>query len=181
MSDDNDTTPPAEDAPAAGPRLTRAKMLPVEDVVYCLFHSAVHEDTLDPYNSGQDECEKDEHRPVYYRARKGDYDEVTEARFVAGEPQHGTSEAVGEVGEGSVIVDNLSAVQEQVMRRVIAAASVPLSGDERRLVSRLLKREYDRSEAAYGELRELVGHGDLSSVETTLNLLHSALGKIGAD
>jgi hypothetical protein len=178
MSDENGTDNGGEET---SPYLTRAKMLPVEGVVYCLSHDAVHEDTTDPYDYGTPDCKTKDHRPVYYRGRKGDLDEAPAARFTAGEPQHGTSEYAGELPEGSVIVDHLSEIQEQMVRRVIAASAEPLTGDERVLVSRLLKREYDRSERAYAELRELVGHGDLSPVESSLELLHSALGKLGAD
>lgn len=67
--------------------LTKAKMLPVEGVVYCLTHTSVHDDTLDPFDEGSKTCWEGMygartkamvHRPVYYRARKGDIDETAD-------------------------------------------------------------------------------------------------------
>jgi hypothetical protein len=49
----------------------KATMVKVEGVVYCHVHGSVHDDTTDPYNSS-DRCPKSEHRPVYFRARRGD-------------------------------------------------------------------------------------------------------------
>jgi hypothetical protein len=65
--------------------LEKGKMLRVEGVVYCLTHTCVHEDTLDPYDEGSKTCWEGMfgartkamvHRTVYYRARKGDIDEA---------------------------------------------------------------------------------------------------------
>jgi len=84
-------TEPPEEAPeeqpeedARNPYLERAKMLPVDGVVYCLEHTAVHDDTTDPYGHGAPDCEAKEHRTVYYRGRKGDIDETPEhTRIIA--------------------------------------------------------------------------------------------------
>jgi len=78
--------PPAEPpAPTERPeRLERAKLMPIEGVIYCLDHEAVHDaDDLD--------CDKADHRPVLYRARKGDLDptlgdeEAVQTRVMAAE------------------------------------------------------------------------------------------------
>ena len=64
--------------------LGRAKKVRVEGVVYCLEHTCVHDDTLDPYHEGQPTCfdnlygERTKamvHRTVFAGLRKGDYDE----------------------------------------------------------------------------------------------------------
>jgi hypothetical protein len=44
----------------------------IDGVVYCLDHGCVHDDSTDPYGMGYPECRREEHRPVYWRARKGD-------------------------------------------------------------------------------------------------------------
>jgi hypothetical protein len=54
------------------PNLLKPALMPVETMVFCLDHLAVHADTVDPYGSGDDMCEPKDHRPLYYRARKGD-------------------------------------------------------------------------------------------------------------
>jgi hypothetical protein len=121
--------PEAEAAEAAEstPYLTRAKMLPVEGVVYCLHHGAVHDDTTDPYRYGEPECSKDEHRPVYYRARKGDIDESVEAEMY-GEPAVGESHGVSNDVAAVMTVDSLSAVQDKVKARIITAAAASQNG-----------------------------------------------------
>lgn len=54
--------------------LDRSKMVLVEGVVYCHQLNEVHEDGINPYGMGPESyCDPREHRPVYYRARKGDY------------------------------------------------------------------------------------------------------------
>lgn len=55
------------------------ELVPVDGEVYCLFHNGTHaDDTRDPFDMGaEDSCEWDDHRKVYYRARKGDYKDVT--------------------------------------------------------------------------------------------------------
>lgn len=67
-------------------QLEKSKMLKVEGEVYCLTHTCVHDDTLDPYGYGYPSCLKESegtgmgvtremvHRTLYYRARKGDLD-----------------------------------------------------------------------------------------------------------
>lgn len=59
----------------------RAAYVRVEGVVYCHEHTFVHVDTVNPFGEGPESwCHKAEHRPVYFRARKGDYrDTTTEA------------------------------------------------------------------------------------------------------
>jgi len=64
---------PPEHEPETGlPTLLKPALMPVESMVFCLDHLAVHADTVDPYGSGDDTCEPKDHRPLYYRARKGD-------------------------------------------------------------------------------------------------------------
>jgi hypothetical protein len=83
MSDDNDNdtqTGPAEGSETgeAGmttyrvtPYLTKSKMLPVEGVVYCLEHTAIHDATVNPFGEGEESwCDEKEHRTVYYRAAR---------------------------------------------------------------------------------------------------------------
>jgi len=66
--------------------LKKSKMLRVEGIVYCHTHTEVHEDSLDPYREGYLSCIPEHmcprtasavHRTVYYRARKGDWDDDT--------------------------------------------------------------------------------------------------------
>ena len=64
---------PPEPEPDGGlPTLLKPALMPVEPMVFCLDHLAVHADTVDPYRNGLDTCEVKDHRPLYYRARKGD-------------------------------------------------------------------------------------------------------------
>lgn len=44
----------------------------VEGVVYCLVHGSIHRDDGDPYEVGENECRRGEHRTVYFRRREGD-------------------------------------------------------------------------------------------------------------
>jgi hypothetical protein len=62
--------------------LERAKKVRIEGVVYCVEHTCVHDDTLDPYDEGRPSCfdntyvERTKamvHRPVYAGMRKGDW------------------------------------------------------------------------------------------------------------
>ena len=162
------------------PILTRAKMLPVDDVIYCLFHTAVHEDTTDPYNSGQPECEKSEHRPVYYRARKGDIDESIEVEM-HGEPKQGESSyAGGELPDPVVIVDSLTGVQEQAKARVIAAShGNELTADERGIVLGLIRMAIKKVAKNRAGAQRLFGAG-YSPVQhdQRLALLENAKGKL---
>lgn len=66
------------------PDLTKAKKVRVDGVVYCLTHTTVHDDTLDPYGEGRKSCfdeiygERTKamvHRTVFVGLRKGDIDE----------------------------------------------------------------------------------------------------------
>ncbi len=130
---------------AASIYLTRAKMLPVEGVVYCLEHTAVHDDTTDPYGYGEPDCKVEDHRAVLYRARKGDIDEtlandpdVVHA-MMHGDEQQGESKRADELPEGAVVTDSLTAAQEQVKKRVIAASSAGLSEDEQGLLAGLVR------------------------------------------
>lgn len=41
--------------------------------VYCFQHGTVHEDSTDPYDMGEPDCQRSEHRPLYWRAGKDDY------------------------------------------------------------------------------------------------------------
>lgn len=50
----------------------------IDREVYCLVHGTVHDETSDPYGYGTEEgrddvCSPAEWRPIYWRARKGDY------------------------------------------------------------------------------------------------------------
>ena len=64
--------------------LDRAKKVRVEGVIYCLTHTTIHDNTLDPYDEGRASCFDDLDfertrdmvwRPVYVGLRKGDIDE----------------------------------------------------------------------------------------------------------
>lgn len=56
--------------------LDKPKMQRIEGWVYCHQLGEVHEDSLNPYGMGpESHCRRDEHRPLYYRARRGDYAE----------------------------------------------------------------------------------------------------------
>ena len=49
------------------------RMVKVEGWVYCNIECGVHEDSLDPYNYGEDSaCTKAEHRPLFAYSRKWD-------------------------------------------------------------------------------------------------------------
>lgn len=54
--------------------LKGGEMVRVDGVVWCHTHGEVHDDTTSPYDEvGEDRCTTAEHRPVYFRARRGDY------------------------------------------------------------------------------------------------------------
>jgi hypothetical protein len=197
MSDENDTpTGPTEGSENDGntgettyrvtPYLTKSKMLLVPEVVYCLEHTAIHDDTVNPFGEGPESwCDAKEHRTVYYRARKGDIDESLDQDEIraqlVGEPAVGESRGVGELGEGTVVVDSLTDVQQRVTRRIIAESSLPLSADERRLMLWLVTE----SQQATGELgdtiRRVFGPEDdgLAKVARRLELLASVARKLG--
>jgi hypothetical protein len=92
MSDENENENGPENSGETPPVLTheatqyldRAKMLLIEDVVYCLEHTVVHDNTVNPYGEGEESwCKATEHRTVYYRGRKGDVDESARGERVA--------------------------------------------------------------------------------------------------
>lgn len=45
----------------------------IEGCVWCHIHGSIHENTTDPFGTGEPECRESEHRLVYARTRKGDY------------------------------------------------------------------------------------------------------------
>jgi len=51
--------------------LVKPARVKVEGQVYCLHHTAVHDDSTLPYGLG-DYCPKSMHRPVYAALRAGD-------------------------------------------------------------------------------------------------------------
>jgi hypothetical protein len=65
--------------------LEKSKMLRLDSDVYCLAHTCVHENSLDPYGEGPQTCLKiwngtgvgtkktDVHRTLFWGGRKGDY------------------------------------------------------------------------------------------------------------
>lgn len=65
------------------PELEKAKNVKADSVVWCIYHGCIHENTLDPYGYGYDECLTDAqhpynnkraiHRAVYVGLRKGDW------------------------------------------------------------------------------------------------------------
>jgi hypothetical protein len=144
MSDENENEQPTSIY------LSRAKMLPIEGVVYCLEHTAVHDDTTDPYGYGEPDCSVKEHRAVLYRARKGDIDET------------------------------LANGDDPPDRTVIAAAQKDqLSDDERTLLRGLVERERSKAGSALAEMREVFGIDDLGQADRVLALLDSTYQKIG--
>ena len=145
-------TEPPEETPAAerSPYLERAKMLPIEGVVYCLEHDAVHDDTTDPYDYGKPDCKEKEHRPIYYRGRKGDLDEVQEKK------------------------------QEQESRRVIAKANAEeLTDPEREIVLLLVDHAAKRTEDAAALMHEVWPDDNLIDIRVKLALLDSVNDKLG--
>lgn len=60
-----------------------SRLVKAEDLVYCVTHTEIHTDTLDPYNEGWPTCydmqygvlKSHVHRTVYWRTHKGDYEE----------------------------------------------------------------------------------------------------------
>jgi hypothetical protein len=173
MSDDETTE-------STTPILTRAKMLPVDKVVYCLFHDAVHEETTDPYDSGQPECEVKEHRPVYYRARKGDIDESIEVEMHGEAKQGESSYAGGELPDPVVIVDSLSGVQEQAKQRVIAAShGGELTENERGILLGLIRSAIKKVAKNRAGAKRLFGSAyDPTQHDARMALLENAKGKL---
>lgn len=54
-------------------RLKRGQRVMIEGWVWCHEHGTVHEDTTDPYDYGEPDCTKEEHRPIAWTAKAGDY------------------------------------------------------------------------------------------------------------
>ena len=173
---------------AASIYLTRAKMLPVEGVVYCLEHAAVHDDTTDPYGYGEPDCKVEDHRAVLYRARKGDIDETiandTENLRVElhGDEQQGETKGTDELPEGAVVTDSLSAVQEQMKKRVIAASSAGLSEDEQGLLAGLVRVAIRKTEKNRVGASKLFGDEyDPTKHEKRIAFLEGIYRKLGKD
>ena len=51
-----------------------SKLIPEESYVWCHTHGTVHEATTDPYDYGEPDCAQKDHRKVYWRTRKGDWE-----------------------------------------------------------------------------------------------------------
>jgi hypothetical protein len=199
MSDQNDTQPeetpeetpdlsavPAPTEPPAEPRspyLDRAKMLPVEGIVYCLEHTAVHDDTTDPYDYGKPDCDKKEHRPVYYRGRKGDIDEsLDDVAVMHGEEGRGTSTDATKVPEGSLIMDDLSGEQDKIKRKIIAQSNAEeLTDPERAIVLLLVDHAAKKTEDAAALMHEVWPDDDLVGIRIKLTLLDSVNDKLGGN
>lgn len=172
--------------------LERSKMLPVEGVVYCLEHGAVHDDTTDPYRYGEPDCKEAEHRPVYYRARKGDVDETQpdepgepeepEVRFVGSE-QTGEVTVVGEPPEGAAVVDDLSGVQERMTRRIIGErAADELNEEETGFLAGLVRLQVRKVEKNRVGARKLFGDEyDPAQHDAKMTFLERVYRKLGKD
>jgi hypothetical protein len=159
MSDENENEnegapvlPVPETEPS--PYLTRSTMLPVEGVIYCLTHTVVHEDTVNPYGEGPESwCTKEEHRSVYYRGHKGDIDERQPAD-----------------GSGTV------------KRRIVTANSAGLSPAESALVLRLTRTLHNTLAETRKTLDQILGKDpdeDGRASDPLLGLTNSILSKLG--
>lgn len=70
------------------PELDKPKNVRADSVVWCNHHGCIHENSLDPYNTGTQDCLTDAqhpynnkrsvHRTVYVGLRKGDWHEKGE-------------------------------------------------------------------------------------------------------
>jgi len=135
--------------------LKRSTMLPVEGLIYCLDHTLVHEETVNPYGEGEESwCKKENHRTVYYRGHKGDYDERKP------------------VGDGSGTVP--------VKRRIVTTSTEGLSPEERRLTVRLVRQTKGTAAEAASALRQLFGAEDrgLADLNDMLGQLDSIIDKL---
>jgi hypothetical protein len=133
--------------------LTRSTMLPIEGIVYCLDHTLVHEDTVNPYGEGPESwCKKEQHRTVYYRGHKGDYDER--------QPSDGTG---------------------TVKRRIAAAGGDGLTTAERGLVVRLTRTLHTTLSQTRETLSQILGKDSVEGRESDplLKLTSSILNKLG--
>jgi hypothetical protein len=137
-------------------KLTRAKLLPIEGVIYCLEHTAVHDDTEDPYETGASECSKSEHRPVLYRARKGDIDE-------------------------SVPTDTDEAgLPTAVRTQVLCANGASMTDEERATVVGMLRVQIRKVKSNRTGARKLFGDDyDTSLHDEKLALLEGAARRVG--
>jgi len=144
--------------------LKRSTMLPVDGVIYCLTHTVVHEDTVNPYGEGEESwCKKEEHRSLYYRGHKGDVDErLDEESRRRNEPQHGDD--------------------RPVPRRMIAAGSKDgLTKAERGLVLRLIRTLHNTLTETRETLNQILGknYAEASETDPLLELTDSILTKLG--
>lgn len=129
------------------PYLVRPTMLPIQGVIYCLDHTAVHDDTTDPYRMGSEECRESEHRSVYYRGRKGDVDE----RVDMDEPDD------SDLGHEKVRLPDT---------RVIAPSQGErLDGAERDLVIRMVNELFESSDDVLSKMRRLLGDDSKAVIE----------------
>jgi hypothetical protein len=172
MNDENQKQDAADEQPAQPEKpepsyyLTRSTMLPVEGVIYCLSHTVVHEDTVNPYGEGEESwCKTEEHRTLYYRGHKGDIDERLddEARRRS-EPQH----------DGD----------RPAPRRMIAAGSKDgLTKAERGLVLRLIRTLHNTLTDTRETLSQILGknYAEGSEADPLLVLTDSILDKLGGD
>jgi hypothetical protein len=174
------TEPPAE---PRSPYLDRAKMLPIEDIVYCLEHTAVHENTTNPFGEGPESwCDAKEHRPVYYRGRKGDVDEsLDDVAVMHGEEGRGTSTSA-DIPKGSLVMDDLSGEQDKIKRKIIAQSNAEeLNDPEREMVLLLVDHAAKRTEDAAALMHEVWPDDDLADIRRKLALLDSVNDKLGGD
>jgi hypothetical protein len=177
-------TPEPEKPAERSPYLDRAKMLPIDDIVYCLEHTAVHEDTTNPFGEGPESwCDKKEHRPVYYRGRKGDIDESLEdVAVMHGDEGRGTSTDATTLPKGSVVMDDLSGEQDKIKRRIIAQANAEeLTEPERAIVLQLVDHAAKRTEDAAALMHEVWPDDDLVGIRIKLTLLDSVNDKLGGN
>jgi hypothetical protein len=173
MSDDNENGTQGEQGeqgeeqkPEPSYYLTRSTMLPVEGVIYCLTHTVVHEDTVNPYGEGEESwCKKEDHRSLYYRGHKGDIDErLDEDARRRNEPQHGND--------------------RPAPRRMIAAGSQDgLTKAERGLVLRLIRTLHTTLTETRETLSQILGKSYIDAGETDplLELTGSILDKLGGE
>jgi len=173
MSDENENeneqvqspADPHIEQPEPSYYLTRSTMLPVDGVIYCLTHTVVHEDTVNPYGEGEESwCKKEDHRSLYYRGHKGDIDErLDEESRRRNEPQHGDD-------------------RPTAPRRMIAASSKDgLTKAERGLVLRLIRTLHNTLTETRETLNQILGknYAEASETDPLLVLTDSILDKLG--
>jgi hypothetical protein len=168
MSDDNtpEAPTPAEQPQQPEPSyyLTRSTMLPVEGVIYCLTHTLVHEDTVNPYGEGEESwCKKEDHRSLYYRGHKGDIDErLDEDARRRNEPQH-------------------SGDRPAPRRMIVAGSQDGLTKAERGLVLRLVRTLHTTLSNTRETLNQILGKDSIEGRESDplLALTDSILDKLG--